>query len=102
MTKLQHTLKNHVAVAIDASSSMRGLTNTVIRVADELIAHLAAESKRLNQETRVSVYVFADNVECLVYETDVLRLPSIAGSYVANGWTALLDATVQSIDDLQN
>jgi uncharacterized protein YegL len=93
---------NHIALVLDASSSMRGLRAQLVKVADEQIAHLAQKSKELDQETRVSIYAFADNfnIKCLVYDKDVLRLPSIATLYNANGNTALIDATLQSLDDL--
>lgn len=92
---------NHVFLALDASSSMSHLTQDVIKVFDAQIAYLAQRSKDLDQETRVSIYLFADKVECLVYDKDVLRLPSIAAHYSPYGNTALLDATLTAIDDLK-
>lgn len=91
---------NHIALVIDRSSSMARLANDVVKVADNQIAHLAQRSKELDQETRITVYTFADKVECLVYDKDVLRMPSLAGEFKADGWTALIDGTVKAIDDL--
>lgn len=91
---------NHIALVLDASSSMSGLTSQVIKVADAQIAYLAQRSRELDQETRVSVYVFADKVKCVVYDKDVLRLPSIASHYKPSGMTALIDATIQAVFDL--
>jgi hypothetical protein len=91
---------NHVAIVLDASSSMEGLSKAVIQVADKLIADLANLSQQMDQETRVTVYSFADDVTCIIYDKDVLRLPSIREHYKAYGNTALLKATSIAIDDL--
>lgn len=91
---------NHVALVLDASGSMTGHTSSVIRVADTLMAHLAKRSQEMDQETRVTVYVFDHTVKCVIYDKDVLRLPSIAKVYRGGGMTALIDATVQSQAEL--
>jgi hypothetical protein len=91
---------NHIALVLDASASMRGRSSDLVKVADEQIAYLARRSQELDQETRVSVYLFADSVQCVIYDKDVLRLPSIRQYYRANGMTALIDATLKSQDDL--
>ena len=91
---------NHIALVLDASSSMGGLSKQVITVADSQIEYLARRSKELDQETRVSVYSFNDKVECLIYDKDVLRLPSIKDLYKIGGWTALIDAAILSQNDL--
>lgn len=94
---------NHIALVLDASTSMRGHADNLVRVADTQIAHLAKRSKELDQETRVSIYTFAGRgtTKCLVYDKDVLRLPSIKGLYKVGGNTALIDATLKSFDDLK-
>lgn len=94
-------LINHVVLVLDCSASMRGQRANVIKVADNEIKYLATRSKEMGQETRVSVYVFDQDVDCLVYDTDVLRLPSIASLYEAGGMTALIDATLISIEELE-
>lgn len=99
-SQLDQGLINHVALVLDASSSMHHLTRDVIKVADEQIRYLARRSQELDQETRVTVYVFGTDVECVVYDKDALRLPSIAEYYRPNGCTALIDATMKSQDDL--
>jgi hypothetical protein len=91
---------NHIALVLDGSLSMRGKRSTVIKVADDQIKYLARRSQELDQETRVSVYVFGDRVRCVIFDKDVLRLPSIAELYQINGNTALIDATLKSQDDL--
>ncbi|MFI6144468.1 vWA domain-containing protein [Streptomyces sp. NPDC051109] len=91
---------NHVALVLDASSSMSHLSRKVVEVADQQIAYLARRSQELDQETRVTVYVFADKVECVIYDKDVLRMPSLKQLYRAGGMTALLAATLKSQREL--
>lgn len=93
---------NHIGLVLDASTSMAPHKQNLIQVADGQIAHLAQRSKELDQETRISVWTFADpdRIECVVWDKDVLRLPSIASYYTPLGNTAFIDATLLSIDDL--
>ncbi len=91
---------NHVALVLDASSSMSHLSRKVVEVADQQIAYLARRSQELDQETRVTVYVFADKVECVIYDKDVLRMPSLKELYRVGGMTALLAATLTSQREL--
>ncbi|MFI8293693.1 vWA domain-containing protein [Streptomyces sp. NPDC085614] len=91
---------NHVALVLDASSSMSHLSRKVVEVADQQIAYLARRSRELDQETRVTVYVFADKVECVIYDKDVLRMPSLRQLYRAGGMTALLAAALKSQREL--
>jgi hypothetical protein len=110
---------NHIVLVLDASSSMIGTAATqLVKVADNQIAYLAQRSKELDQETRVTVYQFGSDqfyeasygrsqfrrppakIDCLVYDKDVLRVPSIAKVYHAWGNTPLIDATVLALDDL--
>jgi len=79
---------------------MRSHQTKLIDVADEQIRYLALRSEELQQETRVSVYLFADRVECLIFDMDVMRLPSISDLYRANGMTALIDSVIKSQKDL--
>jgi len=93
---------NHIGLVLDASSSMTSRAPSLIKVADAQIAYLAQRSKELNQETRISVWTFSysHQINCVVWDMDVLRLPSIANYYKPYGNTALIDATIQSIRDL--
>lgn len=99
MHKTQRLI-NHVALVLDGSSSMTSHSRNLIKVADEQIRHLALRSEELSQETRVSVYLFNEYVQCLIFDMDVMRLPSINDLYRANGMTALVDATLKSQEDL--
>lgn len=93
---------NHVVFVMDASSSMEHLTDQVIAVADNQMAYLAKRSTEMDQETRVTVYTFADTVKCLdeIYDRDALRLPSMKGHYRPYGWTALIDGAMTAMTDL--
>lgn len=99
-TKIQNYI-NHIVFVIDRSGSMSQLSSTVVEVFDNQIKYLATRSKELNQETRVSVYLFDDVTENLIYDMDVMRLPSLKEHFQVRGYTALIDATLKSIDDLQ-
>lgn len=93
---------NHIVLVLDASSSMMSHSGELIKVADNQIAYLAKRSKELDQETRITVYSFANwnNIKCLIYDKDVLRMPSISGLYHTAGSTALVDATILALEDL--
>lgn len=93
---------NHFVLVLDESTSMTRHRSALIKVADSLVASWAVKSKEFGQQTRVTVYAFNNynNIRCLVYDTDVLRLPSISQMYQPGGITALVDATIHAIDDL--
>lgn len=103
---------NHVVVGIDKSGSMKPYEATVIRAVDEFIETLRAGSeeridehgrKLPRQETRISLYAFDHQVECLVWDMSVHDLPSMRDVYrIDNGATSLIEATVVSLDDLAN
>lgn len=101
---------NHVLFVVDASGSMSSHKESVIKVFDNQVAHLAEQSKKMDQETRVTVFTFntgytagqgqANQVNCAIYDKDVLRLPSLRSFYHTDGGTPLIDATLQSLNDL--
>lgn len=96
----QQHLINHVVFAVDRSGSMRLREREVVKVVDNQVKFLAKLSQDTGQETRVTVYLFSDRVECIIFDTDVLRLSSIDGRYHTNGQTALIDAVIQSQNEL--
>jgi hypothetical protein len=96
----QENYINHVVLVLDASSSMNPHQRELVKVADGQVQYLARRSQELDQETRVSIYTFANDVHCLIYDKDVLRLPSIKDLYRPYGRTALVDATLRSLSDL--
>jgi hypothetical protein len=101
---------NHVAFVLDASWSMNPYRNDLVSVIDDLTGYLAKRSQELDQETRITVYTFNDlggwgaprpNIQCVFYDKDALRLPSIKNHYKPDGGTPLLDAYLKAIDDLE-
>lgn len=94
---------DHIAYVVDASSSMQERAEETIKVIDNQTAFLAEMSRQTGRETRVTIYIFSDpdNIKCVVFDKDVLRLPSIREFYRPDGWTALLDATGLAIEDLK-
>lgn len=101
---------NHIVLVLDASASMTNVSRDVVKVADNQIQYLARRSKELDQETRITVYTFnttgywnapQHNIDCLIYDKDVLRVPSIAGLYNPDGATPLIDATLTALEDLE-
>jgi hypothetical protein len=104
MTLLAQKKINHVALVIDQSASISdyGLTNAILDVLDGQIAWLVQLSKDMDQETRVSIYTFNDySADCVVFDTDVLRLPSLRGHYRPRGGTPMMSGTVKAISDLK-
>lgn len=100
---LEKHLVTHVGIVLDESSSMGEHARTVVQVIDNLVKELAVQSQEMRQETRVSVWTFASRGEerCIVWDMDVLRLPSIGTFYKPDGWTALIDGTYLAISDLR-
>lgn len=100
--KFEQPLVNHFCFVLDASGSMHRHTNALIQVVDDQIKYLGQRSQELRQETRVTIYRFSwkHSIECLVWETDVLRLPSIGELYYADGQTALIDAALLALSDM--
>lgn len=111
MTAIRQNYINHVAFGLDMSWSMNPWRNELIAVVDELTHYLAQRSTELDQETRITAYVFNEltghwgnpkpNIQCIYYEKDALRMPSIKDHYRPDGGTPLLDATLKSIEDLE-
>lgn len=94
---------NHICLVLDESASMTPHGPELVKVVDGQITHLAERTRVNDQETRVTVYTFnsAGTARCLIYDKDVLRVPSIAGLYHPHGLTALIDTTLLAIGDLQ-
>lgn len=93
---------NHFWLDLDASSSMTPYKDTLIRVVDEMISNMAKKSTEMEQETRITINTFATrgNRQCLVWDKDVLRMPSIADLYSPYGWTAMVEAVCISVDEM--
>lgn len=94
---------NHFVLIVDESLSMAHLRAAVVRVFDQFIARLAASSKDNGQETRVTVYFFSSygTQKCVIYDMDVLRVPSLEGLYHPDGNTALIQTFQLAMSDLR-
>lgn len=92
---------NHIAIVVDQSSSMASLAKNVVQVFDKEVAHLRQRSIDLDQETRISVYLFNDHVKNVVFDQDAMRVKTLQGEYGATGMTALMDATGRAIEDMK-
>ena len=85
---------NHVIFAIDSSSSMTRHKQNVNQVFQSILESL----EQTNQDTRVSIYTFADTVTCLANDIDIsTKRPVVA--IQPNGMTALLDGTAKAVRD---
>jgi len=94
---------NHFILIVDESWSMNHLRAAVVRVFDQFIARLAASSKENDQETRITVYFFNSygSQKCIIYDKDVLRVPSLEGLYHPDGNTALIQTFQVAMSDLR-
>lgn len=90
---------NHISLIVDASGSMAG--QPVVKVFDRELEYLKQRSIELNQETRISIYLFNNRIECLTFDMDVMRFKSLDGYYHPGAQTALIDAVIQSTVDHQ-
>lgn len=97
MQKQIQNLINHIVLVVDESGSMQG--KPVVKVVDKELQNLRIRSKELDQETRISIYLFNSDISCLVFDMDVMRFESMAGYYNPDHQTALIDATLQAVDD---
>lgn len=100
MDEIEHSVL-HVGLGVDCSGSMRKHVATIPKVIDGLTAHLAHQSKVNNQEVRLSVLLFNHKWRYWVWEMDVLRVPSMVGRYAADGGTALMDATMALLQNME-
>ena len=83
-----HNMIQHHTIVLDSSGSMSRHLYTVPEVVDAHIKSLASDSRNHpDEEVRVSVFQFSSpgrghvDFECLLYDMDVLRVPSIKGLY---------------------
>lgn len=97
MKMLQNHLINHIALVVDASSSMS--QQPVVKVFDKELEYLKRRSVELGQETRISIYLFNDQIHCLTFDMDVMRFKSLKGFWSATGMTRLLDGVAQAVTD---
>lgn len=102
-TKLnQQNYINHIAFVIDKSGSIRNarLEDSIIEAFDSQVNNLKTRALESGQETRVSLYLFNEDIECLCFDVDISKVPSLSRAYRASGDTAMIDAMFKTIDDL--
>jgi len=101
--QLEANIKNRIGLVLDASDSMKIHKTSLIKIVDNQIKNLAEATKQNGQETRITIWLFSgyDEIECMVWDVDVLRLPSIADLYDTYSMTALHDATLKAISDFK-
>jgi hypothetical protein len=82
---------------------MDHLQSVTVKVFDGLIAHLARRSRENGQETRVTVYFFSSygTERCVIWDMDVLRVPSLEGLYHPHGLTALVRTVMLGMRDFR-
>jgi hypothetical protein len=102
---VQQAYINHVGLVLDASASMGHLRSETVQVVDNQISYLAQRSEELDQETRVTVYTFNTKVTPVFYDMDALRarrqIDVLRNAYHPDSQTALIDATMKAISDLE-
>lgn len=96
----KQTLINHVVLVLDGSVSMSRRRQATIDAMNGVVRDLKDASERLGQETRITVYVFGDEIHCRIFDMDVFRLPDLAEIYEIEGSTALIAAYLKSQDEL--
>lgn len=93
-------LINHLVFVVDMSGSMSRLRRAVADLLDAQRRVHADRSERTGQETRMSVYLFDNAVECVIYDRDVLRPVDFDALLACYDTTALRDATMLGINEL--
>lgn len=85
---------NHVVFVIDSSGSMAPHEKNVPLVFNTLLASMKGIT---GQEVRVSAYAFSNHATQLVYDQPASIVKEI--KYTTGGGTALIDASMQAIND---
>lgn len=102
---MKQQLTNHFIFVLDASGSMKHLESTVVKVTDEQVKELKKTSKKLGQESRISIYTFDyhNNIKNIVFDMDVERFETSSGFFKTNGGqTALLDSIGKAYSDAKS
>ncbi len=80
---MKNSFKNHVYVMLDRSSSMCRIIDVAKDVFNGQIDALREQSLLHDQETRISFYTFAGDVECVISDVDVARPVKLEQSMLA-------------------
>lgn len=95
---------NHIALLVDRSSSMAGITPETIRQINTQIELINRRSKEEGQKTHFSLYTFSDVADRpLLFDVplDLVTInPLTSKAYTVQGMTALFDCVGTAIYDL--
>lgn len=100
--KVKGELVNDIVFIMDASGSMSGLEDSVIKLLNDQLAHLKTEFYRGGQKSRVSVITFdyAYNINYVYKNVDIETARKVTrADYKPYGSTALFDAVGKGIND---
>ena len=100
--ELKKTLKNHIAVILDQSSSMGSIRDQAIGLFNEQIDTIRKEAS--DMENKVTLVTFASQVNDPTYDSvDLDNVPNLDhNNYSPNGMTALHDAIGATVERLSN
>jgi uncharacterized protein YegL len=91
----------HLALLIDSSGSMRGMTSPVVKNVNDILENLQKAATDLGQEVTVSLYSFGGSIDQLVKNIDITKSPRLkATDYRPDGMTPLCAAVRRAISDL--
>lgn len=106
---MKQKLTNHLVYVLDSSQSMSHLRSKVVQLIDKQIKQFAVDSKKLDQETRITIYTFCGGgswpndlpikIDNIVFDMDVMRFDTIDGHYICMGNTPLIDACLLGISE---
>jgi hypothetical protein len=92
--------ETHVAILIDASDSMLGRAEGVIKQLNALVDGLQKGAQKNNQKILASIYSFSSTTECLVRDMNINKVPVFSKrDYTTHGMTAMIDAIFTAIQE---
>ncbi len=91
-------LVNHFILLIDRSGSMNSVRTEALNGLNKTIKDIQKGAQESGQETRISLYDFAEYVGRPMFERPQQMVETVY-SYYPNGGTALFDAVERSIND---
>lgn len=100
MNKKQKSL-TRVVLVLDGSASMKPLVSSVVKIANKYIADNANIAAGVREPTKLFVYSFSESLKCLLYDVDISSNPTIDESFYIGANTALIDASLEVISDLE-
>lgn len=94
--------KTHLALLIDSSGSMSGLSDKVVKNVNSILEGLQTKAKELDQVVIVSLYSFGGTIDTLLQNRPISESPRLkASDYRASGTTPMIPAINRAIDALE-